>query len=147
MEVPSGAPTSCSEATVPPLTRISVPVALPRARVRSDEVRHGRDAGQRLAAESERADRVEVLGAGDLARRVPFERQPGVLGIHAVAVVFDAQQLLAAELDRDGDARGAGVERVLDQLLDDGGRTLDDFPGGNLVREMKREAVNSGHRL
>jgi hypothetical protein len=35
-----------------------------------------------------------------------------VLGVHPFAVVFDAQQLLAAELDRDGDPPRARVERV-----------------------------------
>jgi hypothetical protein len=35
MHVPSGAPTSRTDATAPPLTLTSVPVASPRARVRS----------------------------------------------------------------------------------------------------------------
>jgi hypothetical protein len=68
-------------------------------------VRHRRDAGQRFAAEPERPDRAEVVGARDLARRVPLDRQPRVLRLHPLAVVFDANQLLAAELDGDGDAR------------------------------------------
>ena len=84
-------------------------------------------------------------GLGDLARRMPLDRQPRVLGIHALAIVLDAEQLLAAELDRDRDARRAGVERVLDQLLDDRGGPLDDFARGDLVGEMERKAVNAGH--
>ena len=35
IDVPSATPASRSDEMVPPLTRISVPVALPRARVRS----------------------------------------------------------------------------------------------------------------
>jgi hypothetical protein len=35
MHVPSGAPTSRTDETVPPFTRISVPLALPFVRVRS----------------------------------------------------------------------------------------------------------------
>ena len=35
MVVPSGVPTSLTDAVVPPLTRISVPPWLPRARVRN----------------------------------------------------------------------------------------------------------------
>jgi hypothetical protein len=41
-------------------------------------VRHRRDARQRLAAESERGDRAEVLRAADFRRRVALERQPRV---------------------------------------------------------------------
>ena len=99
-------------------------------------MRHRGDARQRLAAEAERRDRAEIVGAADLARRVPLDRQPRVLRLHPLAVVLDADQLLAAELDRDGDAARAGVERVLDQLLDDRGRPLDDLAGGDLVGEV-----------
>ena len=60
--------------------------------------------------------------------------------LHPLAIVLDANQLLAAELDGDRDATRAGVERVLDQLLDDRRRPLDDFAGGDLVGEVQREA-------
>jgi len=89
-------------------------VARPRAQ---DEVRHRRDAGQRLAAETHRADAFEVLGARDLAGGVPIERQPGVGGIHAVPVVLDPDQLLAAHLDRDRDARRVRIDGVFDEFL------------------------------
>ena len=108
------------------------------------EVRHRRDARQRLAAEAERADRAEIVRRRDLARRVPLDRQPRVLRLHPLAVVFDADQLLAAELDRDRDARGAGVDRVLDQLLDDRRRPLDDLAGGDLVGEVERAGGGCG---
>ena len=65
-----------------------------------------------------------------------LDRQARILRVHALAVVLDANQLLAAELDGDGEAPRAGVDRVLDQLLDDRGRTLDDLAGGNLVGEV-----------
>ena len=38
--------------------------------------------------------------------------------------------------DLDFDAVRAGVEAVLDQLLDDGSRPLDDFAGGDLIDEV-----------
>ena len=121
------------------MTLISVPLCGPAGARAQREVRDRRDARQRLAAKAERPDRAEIVGARDLARGVALDRQPRVLGLHPLAVVFDADQLLAAELDGDGDAPRAGVERVLDQLLDDGRRTLDDFAGGDLVREIGRE--------
>ena len=40
---------------------------------------------------------------------------------------------LAAALQLDSDVAGAGVERVLDQLLDDGRRALDDLARRDLV--------------
>ena len=132
---------------MPPLTRISVPVcAAPRAGAQH-EVRHRRDARQRLAAEPERANRAEILGLGDLARRMTLDRKPRVLRIHPLAVVFDPQQFLPAELDRHRDPRRAGVERVLDQLLDHRGRTLDDFAGGDLIGEVERKAMNPCHMV
>ena len=52
---------------------------------------------------------------------------------------------LAAELDRDGDASRAGVERVLDELLDDRRRALDDLAGRDLVGELGRQALDAVH--
>ena len=43
------------------------------------------------------------------------------------------------------DARRLGVDGVLDQLLDDRGRPLDDFAGGDLVREVVGQAGDSSH--
>jgi hypothetical protein len=120
--------------------------APPRARAQH-EVRHRCNARQRLAPEPEGPDRVEIFGAGDLARRVPLERHPRIRRIHPLPVVLHAEQLLPAELDRHDKARCAGVQRVLDQLLDDGGRTLDDLAGGDLVGEMRGEEVDAGHDL
>ena len=54
-------------------------------------------------------------------------------------------QLLAAELDGDRDARGAGVDGVLDELLDDRRRPLDDLAGGDLVGQLRRQPMNAVH--
>ena len=43
--------------------------------------------------------------------------------------------------------RRAGVERVLDELLDDRRGTLDHLAGGNLVREMWRQEVDASHGI
>ena len=116
------------------------------ARARAQhEMRHRRDARQRLAAEAERSNRTEVFRARDLACRMTLDRQTRILRIHPLAVVLDAQQFLAAELDRDDDARRAGIERVLDQFLDDRGGTLDHFTGGDLIRQVHGEPVNTSH--
>ena len=62
-----------------------------------------------------------------------LERQPGVLGAHAAAVVGDGDPVAPAGADLDAHAPGAGVEGVLDQLLHHGGRPLDDLAGRDLV--------------
>ncbi len=108
------------------------------------EMRHRRDARQRLAAEPERANRAEVVGPRNLAGGVPLDGQLRVRRLHPLAVVLDANQLLAAELDGDRDPRRTRIERVLDQFLDHRGRALDDFAGGDLIREVERKAVNRG---
>ena len=67
------------------------------------EVRHRGDAGQRLTTKPERANGREILWLGDLAGRMPLDRQPRILRLHTDAVVFNANQLLPAQLHCDGD--------------------------------------------
>ncbi len=43
--------------------------------------------------------------------------------------------------------RGSGVERVLEQFLDDGGGALDDFAGGDLVGDQVGENADTAHEL
>ncbi len=110
------------------------------------EVRHRGDARQCFTPEAEGSNRRKVVGAGNLAGGVTLDRQPRIFRVHAIAVVFDADRLLPAELDRDADPACAGVERILDQFLDDRRRPLDNLAGGDLVGEMERQPVNAGHR-
>ena len=56
-----------------------------------------------------------------------------VVARHAAAVVAHANRLAATVLDLDVDRGGSRVERVLDQLFDDGRRTLDDFTRRDLI--------------
>ena len=76
---------------------------------------------------------------------MPLDGELRVLRPHALAVVLDANQLLAAELDGDRDPGRARIERVLDQLLDHRRRPLDDFSGGNLIGEVEGKAVDTTH--
>jgi hypothetical protein len=66
---------------------------------------------------------------------VTLDRQRQVGSVDAVAVVADPDQAHAAFLEVDVDAARAGIERVLDQLLDHGRRPLDDIAGRDLVDE------------
>ncbi len=109
------------------------------------EMGDGRDGGERLAAESERQDGGEIVGAANLARRVALDGEPCVLGRHPFPIVFDADLLLAAQLDVNGHPAGAGVDGVLDQLLDDRGRTFDDLARGDLVCDLRGQTIDVAH--
>ena len=118
------------------------------ARARAQQqVRDRRDRRQRLAAKAEGLDRRQIVRGPDLARRVALERQPRVVGLHPLAVVFDANQPLAAELGRDGDATGAGVEAVFDELLDDGRGALDHLARGDLVCQSRHRQPMDSHDI
>ncbi len=76
---------------------------------------------------------------------MPLDGKPCIRRVHALAVVLHAQEPLAPELHRDGDSGRAGIDRILDELLDDGGRALDDFAGGDLVGEVDGKSVDAAH--
>jgi hypothetical protein len=68
---------------------------------------------------------------------VALERQPQLAGLDAATVVSDADQREAALADLDRDPRRAGVQRVFNELFDDGGGPLDDFASRDLRRLMR----------
>ena len=94
-----------------------------------------RDRRQRLATEAERGDGFQVVERGDLAGGMARDGQHEFAGGDPRAIVADADQAYAAFFEVDVDPRGAGIERVLDEFLDHGGRTLDDLAGRDLVDE------------
>ena len=109
------------------------------------EMRDRRDARQRLAAKAERVNGGEIVGSLNLARRVALEREPRILRAHPLAIVFDADEPLAAQLDVDLDPPRAGVDGVFDELFDDRCRTLDHLAGGDLIGEVGWEEVDAAH--
>lgn len=70
------------------------------------------------------------------------ERQRHLLRRNAAAVVGDGDALDAALFQAHGDLRGAGIERVLQQFLDDGGRAFDDFAGSDLRNQLVGQGLN-----
>src|SRR5690606_14850465 len=96
--------------------------------------RHPGDRGdgwQGLAAEAEPAYVVNVLAelGGAMARK--GQRQ--LVRRHAGSVVAHPDQVEAATGGGDLDAPGAGVERILEKLLDDARRALDHLAGRDLI--------------
>ncbi len=111
------------------------------------QMRHAGNRGERFAAKSERTNRGQVGGAANLRGSMAAQRQDSVGARHAAAVVGDRYQRRAAAEDFDADGMGAGVERVLDQLLDGGGRPLDDLARRNLAGDLLGQYVDDvlGH--
>ncbi len=98
------------------------------------------DRRQRLAAEAQSGDRVDLV-AGQLGGGVALERQRDVGRRHAAAVVGDLDPGKTALAQRHRDPLGAGVDRILDQLLQRTGRSFHHFTGGDAVDEVLGQAA------
>ena len=105
-------------------------------------VRHGGDAGDSFPAEPHAASLVEILKFFDFAGGVIFCAEGEVGAAHAVAVVVHLDEGAAAADDFDAHGAGAGVDAVFDEFLDDGGRSLDHFPGSHATRQRVIHQVN-----
>ena len=97
------------------------------------ELTDGGDGGQRFAAEAERAQFGEVLRGAQFAGGVPREGQADLRRADAMAIIAHADALGATATDFDVNAARAGIERILDELLDDRSRPLDDLTCRDLV--------------
>jgi hypothetical protein len=93
------------------------------------------DGGQRLAPEAQARHAFELCQRADLACRVAAEGERQFVGGDAAAVVFDEDGAHASGGEMDRDPRRAGIERVVDELPDDGGRALDDLAGCDLAHQ------------
>ena len=120
--VPSGCAAGRGSPSSPPSAAMLVAVSSPAVR----EVSLSRATDAMLGSASPRnpsvRERLEILEACDLARRMTRQRERELLTLDADAVVGHANQSRAAGLDLEIDPRRAGVERVLDELLDHGTR-------------------------
>ena len=96
------------------------------------ETRDRADRGQGLAAKAERAD-IEQIVVRQLRGGVALDREREIVARHAGAVVADVDQPAAPAVGQNLDARCAGIERVLDQLLHDACRPLHHLAGGDAV--------------
>src|SRR6266851_2927151 len=110
------------------------------------EARHGGDRGQRFATKSERGDADEIGRRANLARGVTLQGELRILAIHPRTVVAHADQRLAAVLELDPYGVRAGIEGILDELLDDRCGTLDDLAGGNLIGDIPGEQLDARTR-
>src|SRR5699024_11109055 len=91
------------------------------------------DTRQRLAAESERADLEKIVIIAYLARGMPLEQKRDIRLMDALAVIYDSDQLHAGFFDEHFNFIRICIKGVLNQLLDDGARTLHHFTRGYFV--------------
>jgi hypothetical protein len=104
------------------------------------------DGGQRLAAKTHRRDALELVERRDLARRVAAQRERELVAFDALAIVLDDDLPHAATGELDRDLRGAGVERVVDQLAHHRGRPLDHLAGGDLADQRVGQLADRAAR-
>ncbi len=73
---------------------------------------------------------------------MPLDGERQIGGTHAAAVVGDADQREPAGRRHHLDVGGAGIERVLDQLLHHAGRPLDHLAGGDAVDGLRSQLAD-----
>jgi hypothetical protein len=97
------------------------------------EPRNRSDACKRFAAKAEACNALEILERGDFARGVAREREKKIVSRNAATVVAHTDRARTAGRELHRDLTRAGVETVLEQLLQCRSRTLDDFTRGDLI--------------
>src|SRR6266851_2036101 len=76
---------------------------------------------------------------------MPLEREQRVIAQHSAAVVRQPDQSPPAGFDIEAELGSAGIQRVLEQLLDDAGRPLDHLSGSDLIRDGVGKNANAAH--
>ncbi len=139
--VPAASAAGATGDTVPPSTSMRHAWGLPLAR----DASASRDTEAIEASASprnpKRRDGFEVGRHADLRRRVPRNGERQLLARDAGAVVDDANALDATGGEVDVDLRRAGVDCVLEKLLQCRSGTLDHLAGGDLAdQEIRKRA-------
>jgi len=75
---------------------------------------------------------------------MPLDRQRKILARHAIAVVRETNERLAAIRGHNLNAPRPGIDRIVQQFTHHAGWPLDDLTGSNLVDDGLVETVN-GH--
>jgi hypothetical protein len=116
-----------------------------RAR-RQAQPRYGRNRRQRLAAKTQRRNRLQIRGCGNLGRRVPCDGKDEIFALDSSAVVGNANELDSAASKFDIDRPRLRIEAVLEQLLQRRRGALDHLAGGDLVDQRISEQPYRGHQ-
>ena len=143
MRVPWPSAAGFTACFLPPSTTISTAFCEPVSRVEIESFAtapiEGSASPRKPKVETECRSSFAKLGGG---MALDGERQ--IVARHAAAVVGDADEPPAAAREHDLDSASARVEGVLDQLLHDGSRPLDDLAGGDAVDDRLGQ-LTDGH--
>ena len=74
-----------------------------------------------------------------------FEAEQRVVAAHAEAIVGDADQTASARLNLHGNFFRVGIEGIFHQFLDDACGPLDNFAGGDLIRDVLGQQADAVH--
>jgi hypothetical protein len=108
------------------------------------EVADGGDAGQRLAAEAQGGDAVQIVERAQFAGGVAGQGQGDLGGRDATAIVCDPDEVKAGPAQLDPDLAGAGVQTVFDEFFQGRRRPVDDLAGGDPGRHLRGQE-GDGH--
>ena len=103
------------------------------------------NAGKGFASEPQRADGGKIRALTDLTRGMALQTQKRVGTVHAVAIVGDTDHAGATAKKLHGDAACPGVDGILDEFLDHGGRALHDLAGSHLAGHDIGEKLDAAH--
>ena len=92
-------------------------------------------------------DPVDILERADLACRITGKGERHVLAGDPLSVVGDANRFAAALLQVHGDLGGSRIQRIFQQLLDDGSRSINHLARGNPVGQRFRQNDNSSRQF
>ena len=123
-------------------TRTEIVRRLPRE---EGKARDGCDRRQGLTAKAERCDRLQIGNRGDLACRMAQDRRLGIRARHAVTIVGHTDEARASAHNLHLDGRRTCVDRILNELLDYGGGTLDDLARRDLIDSCIVQHMNPRH--
>ena len=86
---------------------------------------------------------IAIIIRRQFRRRMPLDGDRQLLGTHAVAIVLDHQTRQPAALDAHADRPRTRIQRILNQLLGGGSRTLDNLARRNAVHRRRRQPANA----
>src|SRR3954471_3924259 len=78
---------------------------------------------------------------------MPLKREQSIIANHAAAVVDNLDQFPPAGFHIDANAFRSGIERILQQFLNHGRRTLHHFASSDLVGDIFGKNVDATHRF
>jgi hypothetical protein len=145
IEVPSGSPASSTRMILPPLISRTVPAASSSARV--SRCRRATEAIEGSA--SPRNPRVEMLSRSSVSLifEVAWRSKASMASSRTMPQPLSVIWIsfFPPAFDLNANARGTGVQRVLQQLLHHRRGTLDHLAGGDLVGDSFGKNVDFAH--